>query len=125
MTGIGRTTFFYWKRTGATPHPRTLRPLWRLYALAQSLREVLGEGGVLAWLSSGSPSHREMLMAGDLEEVERRAHRLLFQQPSTPASRFRAVGEEDIQPLEQMALTERSGARPRRAARRPIVRRVR
>jgi len=122
MTGIGRTTFFYWKKKGAAPHPKTMRPLWRLHSLGEGVVRALGEGGAARWFNSGSPSPRELLMAGDTDAAENLAHRLLFQQPSFRESRFAALGEEDLQ-------REPSQAQPgtrtvRRASRRPVRRRL-
>jgi hypothetical protein len=76
---IGRTTIIYWRRTGATPRPSTVRGLWRLYGLAMSLRAVLGVAGTRSWLRSGTPSPLSLLEERDIGTFERLVARLAFE----------------------------------------------
>jgi len=125
ITGIGRTTFFYWRRTGATPQLRTLRPLWRVYSLAQAVQGALGRRGAQRWFNAGAPTPRELLLAGDFDEAELRAHRVVFQPTSTRRStRFFGIGEEDLESQEQVVAGSVGRRDPRQAERRAIPKRL-
>ncbi|MGA3058710.1 MAG: hypothetical protein ABSE70_11915 [Candidatus Limnocylindrales bacterium] len=78
MAGIGRTTPMYWRRTGTSPRPSTVRELWRLYGMAMSLQAALGTAGTRSWLRSGAPSPLSVLEAQDLGKVERLVARVAF-----------------------------------------------
>lgn len=116
MTGIGRTTLHYWRRTGADPRPSTVGPLWRLHALGRALAGSLGRDRALGWLRSGSPSPLDLLMNGDFAAVEDLASPWLFSQPSL---RYRgpslAVDEEPEPPVEGTAAES-----ARHSRRRPV-----
>ena len=78
VTGIGRTTILNWRRANAVPRPSTVRDLWRLHGVAVSLRSAVGAAGARSWVRVGSPSPLDLLLAGDIREVERRVARLAF-----------------------------------------------
>ena len=78
MAGIGRTTPMYWRRTGTSPRPSTVRDLWRLYGMAMSLQAALGTAGTRAWLRSGPSSPLALLEAKDLGKFERLVSRVAF-----------------------------------------------
>jgi len=78
MAGIGRTTPMYWRRTGTSPRPSTVRDLWRLYGMAMSLQAALGTAGTRVWLRSGASSPLTLLEAKDLGKFERLVSRVAF-----------------------------------------------
>lgn len=77
-TGIGRTTFLYWRRTGGTPRPATMRKLSRVHALVRAVVAHAGLEGTRAWFSSGTQSPLSLLLAGNLDELENKVHALVF-----------------------------------------------
>lgn len=79
--GIALRTVHHWKKSGATPRPRTVRTLWRLHALVHGLRRALGPDEATEWLRSGQPSPLDLIVAGDITAVEARARRVLFKEP--------------------------------------------
>jgi hypothetical protein len=85
MAGIGRTTPMYWRRTGTSPRPSTVRDLWRLYGIAMSLRAALGTAGTRSWLRSGASSPLSLLEAKDLGKFERLVSRVAFNPAYTRA----------------------------------------
>lgn len=96
ITGIGRTTFHYWRRTGADPRPSTVKPLWRLNAIGRAVAGRLGVDQALGWFRSGSPSPLDLLVRGDIGTVEELASRWLFTQPSLRRAEASLSVEEEI-----------------------------
>jgi hypothetical protein len=122
ITGIAKTTFFYWKRTGAKPYRKTSRPLWRFYGLAETIVRQVGEMHAPEWIREGDPSTLALLLEGDLDSAESRVHAMAFRQPDIRPDKFFAaegslVGEETEEPVDV-------GSRARRAHRRPVRRRL-
>jgi len=68
--GIGRTTVYSWQRENREPRRGTAQRLYEYHAVLSALRRRLGPEGLTLWLSAGEPSHRDLLLAGDLESVE-------------------------------------------------------
>lgn len=77
-TGIGRTTFHYWRREGGTPRPITMRKLLRVHALARAVVATLGADGARTWFSAGPERPLDLLLAGKIEAAEEAAAALLF-----------------------------------------------
>jgi hypothetical protein len=67
--GIGRTTPYAWRREGHEPRARTVRRLYELHAMLDAVRRQLGSSRFGGWLSTGSPSRRSRLLAGDIASV--------------------------------------------------------
>lgn len=92
----GPSVLHHWRkryRTGSPVRPRasTLEQLWRVHALVRAVAEAL-EGAdrgyaVRLWVRrpEDGTTPLELLLAGRVEEVERRARRLLFD-PTTRAT---------------------------------------
>ena len=118
ITGIGRTTFHYWRREGADPRPGTVRPLWRLTALAKAIDRSVGMRDGVGWLRAGSPSPLDLLLAGDLDSVEDLVSRSVF-----TGSSFRRheptvdLADDEAAPaVNRGSPARRSGRRPSRGA---------
>ena len=88
MTGIGKTTFHHWKRTGAEPRPATTYRLRSVHALIRALIAKMGRDAATAWLRTGTPSPLELLLNGKLARVERMAHDVLFDTSARDAHNF-------------------------------------
>jgi hypothetical protein len=95
VTGIGKTTFYHWKRTGAEPRPATTYRLRGVHALIRALIAKLGMAGMTAWLRTGTPSPLELLLNGKLAGVERLAHDVLFYTPAPDAHSFSGFAPYD------------------------------
>lgn len=79
--GIGRTTPLYWRRTGSSPRPSSVRRLWATYGLALGLKDRLGVAGSRSWLRTGRPSPLDLLSAGDWDGFANAARRKATSQP--------------------------------------------
>jgi hypothetical protein len=76
--GIGRTTVYSWQRENREPRRGTAQRLYEYHAVLSALRRRLGPEGLTLWLSAGEPSHRDLLLKGDLESVEGAVDTQLF-----------------------------------------------
>ena len=118
ITGIAKNTVHYWKRTGASARPSTVRKLWRVHTLVHALISQLGQTQAVEWLRAGPESPLNLLLAGDLEAVERKASRLLFRPPENPSDQADYVPfrpEQDFDEHVEQPATDQL----RRARRRP------
>jgi hypothetical protein len=117
MVGVGRTTPYTWKRDSREPRAATAQRIYEHHSTLDALRRRLGIGGLRRWLNEGVHPRRDVLLAGDLERLERDVHEVLFRR--VPAHRVDlAAAPEDTVPTE-MSPSERSlqpsGRRPRRS----------
>jgi hypothetical protein len=118
ITGIGRTTFHYWRRTGAEPRPSTVRSLWRLYALVMAIVRARGHEAGLGWLCAGTPSPLDRLLAGEINRVEDLSSGWLFDQPSIRRAERSVASEEEpgMYSVPATAPARRSGRKPARVS---------
>lgn len=98
-------------RTGSPVRPRagTVEQLWRVHALVRAMAEAL-EGAdhgyaVGLWVrrAEAGVTPLEMLLAGRVEEVERRARRLLFDPSARSAPPWRVAAvepDDDLGPVD-------------------------
>jgi hypothetical protein len=117
MVGVGRTTPYTWRRDGREPRAATSQRIYEYHATLDALRRRLGIGGLRRWLHEGVTPRRDLLLAGDLERLERDVHEILFR--FAPARRGDlAAAPEDTAPA-GVAPAGRSlrpsGRRPRRS----------
>lgn len=96
ITGVARGSFFYWQRTGATPYRKSLRKLWRLYALADAVVGKIGERAAAEWLRTGDPTPMNLLREGRIDEAENRAQMLVLADRSLQPSRYFTI--DDLRP---------------------------
>jgi hypothetical protein len=118
ITGIARTTLFYWKGGETVPRPAKLTPLLRLYALARALLGHFREPEeAAAWLRAGNPSPLQLLKRGDFDKVEDAVAALVFAESTVgyePQQALRPDEDVDVPVGSRMA-----DAKPaRRVARR-------
>jgi len=98
--GVGRTTPYTWEREQREPRAETARRLYQVHGTVAALVDQLGEPAATRWLAAGSPSPASLLRRGEVAEVNRLAHDLLFR----PAARRPAPGgfaveeEADVSP---------------------------
>lgn len=98
--GVGRTTPYTWEREQREPRAETARRLYQVHGTVAALVDQLGESAATRWLAAGSPSPGSLLRRGEVAEVNRLAHDLLFR----PAARRPAPGgfaveeEADVSP---------------------------
>ena len=78
LVGVGRTTPNAWAREGREPRPASARRLYQLHSVVSALVHRFGEGGAIHWLETGEPSPRDLIVAGNLQEVTRAAERALI-----------------------------------------------
>jgi len=115
MTGISRSAFFYWRRTGATPRSSNLRPLLRLHSLVGALVRRFSSDGALAWLAAGDPAPMDILLQGRMETAEDMFRRSLMTQPDRRERYSRRVDDSNV----ELELVEQPPPSSRRSARRP------
>jgi hypothetical protein len=117
MVGVGRTTPYTWKRDGREPRAATSQGIYEYHATLDALRRRLGIGGLRRWLHEGVMPRRDVLLAGDLERLERDVHEVLFRRAPTRRVDL-AAAPEDTAPA-GVAPSGRSlrpsGRRPRRS----------
>jgi AcrR family transcriptional regulator len=101
----GASLLHHWRqryRTGSPVRPRaaTVEQLWRVHALIRAVAEAL-EGadqsyavGLWARRPEDGVTPLELLLAGSVDEVERRAARLLFDRGARPAPYSRVAAAE-------------------------------
>ena len=93
--GVGRSTLFTWLNGTAAARPSSRRPLDKLLALTSQLLRTFGYVGARMWLESGTPSYRDLILAGRTEEVSRELSSLLrARRPLSERTRVREVDEE-------------------------------
>jgi hypothetical protein len=95
MTGVGRTTFYDWKRENRAPRPATTQRLRRLHGLVRAIRAELGFSEAADWFRTGTPAPIDLLLAGNYEGVERLAQQILFRQPYQRGPNFAAYAPYD------------------------------
>jgi hypothetical protein len=78
VTAVSRRTYFYWKQSQATPRPNTVRQLWKVYALVESVVRRLGEDGARSWLRSAPEPPLDLLRDGNIDFFQRAVSSLLF-----------------------------------------------
>jgi hypothetical protein len=93
ITGIGRSTLFYWRQTGNPPRGSNSRQVHRVHALASLLEKRFGPIGAQRWLQSGLERPWDTLIRGDVDTVEELARTALFRQAANYAG-SPAVGRE-------------------------------
>jgi len=117
MVGVGRTTPYTWKRDGREPRVGTSQRIYEYHATVDALRRRLGIGGLRRWLHEGVMPRRNVLLAGEIERLERDVHEALFRRapsqrvdlgaaPDDTAPAAAAQGGRSLRP---------SGRRPRRS----------
>ena len=112
VIGVGRTTPYTWERERREPRAETARRLFQMHGTVAALVDQLGEPAATRWLAAGSPSPASLLRRGEVAEVNRLAHDLLFR----PATRRPAPGgfvadeEADVSPA-ALARAARGGPR--------------
>lgn len=119
MVGVGRTTAYTWKRDGREPRAATAQRIYEYHATLDALRRRLGTGGLRRWLHEGVTPRRDVLLAGDLEHLEREVHDVLFRRAPTQRVDL-AAAPEDSSPAEvsgSEGSLRPSGRRPRRLRR--------
>lgn len=122
--GLTRGAVDTWRR-GREPQPRNARRLYRTHTMLKALRRRLGGLAELQhWLDGGSPSARELLLAGDLDAVDRMAAEQIFSGPAATYERVAAYIEQPVEASDVEASIEKSAAGPRRIARRAPRRRT-
>ena len=110
----GASLLHHWRqryRTGSPVRPRaaTVEQLWRVHALIRAVAEAL-EGAdesyaVGLWVRSpdeAGVTPLEQLMAGRVDDVHRRARRLLFDSSARPTPSWRMAGlerDDDLAPV--------------------------
>jgi hypothetical protein len=78
VTAVARRTYFYWKQSHTKPRPNTVRQLWKIYTLMESVVRHLGVDGVRSWLRSGMNAPLDLLRQGNVEAFQRAVSDLLF-----------------------------------------------
>jgi hypothetical protein len=121
ITGVGKTTFHHWKRTGAEPRPATTYRLRSVHALVRALIAKLGTAGASDWLRVGTPSPFDLLLQGKYGRVETMAHDVLFSQAGPPERNFSGFAPYDPETDFEM----RSPANPERLSQPLKPRRIR
>lgn len=116
ITGIGKTTFFDWRRTERTPRPSTIHKLLRLYAVARAMVDVRGATDAAAWFRTGQPAPLDLLRRQDFAGVEQAAAAVLFRRPKGRGidyTGFAPLPNFDIAPTDSSGLVRRTprGAR--------------
>lgn len=110
----GASLLHHWRqryRTGSPVRPRaaTLERLWRVHALVRAVAEALqgtDQGyAVQLWVrrAEAGATPLGLLLAGQVDEVERRARRLLFDRGPRATPPWRVAGlepEGDLEPAE-------------------------
>jgi hypothetical protein len=114
ITGVGRSTLFYWRGEGVLPRGRNARQLLRVHSLASLLVKRFGVDGARKWLHSGTPTPWDLLLVGQVEEAERLAKERLFGQPGPRPGASNSITDEIDVPVRS------ANERPlQRASRRP------
>lgn len=94
ITGIGRTTLFYWRRGEASPRASNLHQVMRLHALVSLLVKRFGNNGATSWLQLANPERWDRLIHGDLVWVEREVRTELMRQHA-PLTKSKEVTAEE------------------------------
>jgi transcriptional regulator with XRE-family HTH domain len=97
VLGVGRTTPYAWESGEREPQPANARKLYQIHNLVSSIFSTAGDTGTVAWLESGTPTARELLLAGQIEEATTKARELIFAE-NIEQPRFGAVVEGQQQP---------------------------
>jgi hypothetical protein len=114
ITGLSRSTLFYWKRTGASPRMSNSRQLLRVYSLASLLVRRFGAEGARRWWASDGQAAWVQLMSGDLLQAEELVRAQLFGTRQSPSRSGRVLPDEVSLPI-----TAGEGSGLRRATRSP------
>jgi DNA-binding XRE family transcriptional regulator len=112
VIGVGRTTPYTWERERREPRAETARRLFQMHGTVAALVDQLGEPAATRWLAAGSPSPASLLRRGEIAEVNRLAHDLLFRPAARRAAPggFAAEEEADVPPA-ALARAARGGLR--------------
>lgn len=112
VIGVGRTTPYTWERERREPRAETARRLFQMHGTVAALVDQLGAPAATRWLAAGSPSPASLLRRGEVAEVNRLAHDLLFRPAARRAAPggFAAEEEADVSPA-ALARAARGGAR--------------
>ncbi|HEX8103572.1 MAG TPA: hypothetical protein VF533_13230 [Solirubrobacteraceae bacterium] len=123
--GLSRGAVDTWRR-GREPQPRNARRLYRTHTMLKTLKRRLGGHAELQhWLEAGTPSAREMLLAGDLDAVDRMVSEIVFAGAPAASERIAAHVEELVEsPGTESSIETPATAKPRRVKRRPPRRRA-
>ena len=109
VTGLSPSVIHYWRRRHrenqpVRPRASSVEQLWRVHSALRSVAEALdgddsGYGVQMwAWSARDGDSPLDLLTRGDVDEVERRASRLLFDQsPRRPSSWRLAAPDVEIE----------------------------
>lgn len=69
VTGISRSAFFHWRKTGAQPRSGNVRQLTRAHSAVSLLVRRFGVEGARGWLHSDT-ARWDSLLHGDIEQTE-------------------------------------------------------
>jgi transcriptional regulator with XRE-family HTH domain len=94
LVGIGRTTPYAWERSHRRPRIRTVRRLYQVHALVSTLANRLGPTDYREWITSQTPSPRDLVLEGRLDEVVAMARETLFGRSHQPALSLGAATNE-------------------------------
>jgi len=94
IVGVGRTTPYAWERDAHEPRPSRAGKLYEYHSLLGSVLRSLGPTGLQTWLSSGIPSPRQRLVAGNLAAAYDAAHDLIFSTRYQPTTQLGALQDE-------------------------------
>jgi hypothetical protein len=116
ITGIGRSTLFYWQRNEGAPRAANARNINRLHALASLLVKRFGVKGAQSWIQNGPDRPWDYLIASDIASVEDLVRSTLFDQRGRNYAVRPTIGGEDLPPIAapSKASLVRSSRRPRR-----------
>jgi hypothetical protein len=116
ITGIGRSTLFYWRHSGSAPRAVNARNIDRLHSLASLLVKRFGIKGAQSWLHNGPSKPWDYLIDGDIASVEDLARTALFSQNGRNYAASPTIGADDLPPAAAPGKTSlvRSSRRPRR-----------
>lgn len=78
MTGISRSTLFYWKKDGVVPRNSHRRQILRLYSLISLIMRRFGRDGGLRWFDADGALAWSYIRGGDLDSAEQVVREKLF-----------------------------------------------
>jgi hypothetical protein len=122
ITGVSRAAFFYWRRPGTKPRSENAERVQHLFALTSLLVKRLGVRGARAWLHSGPTPAWDVLLAGDLTNLDRLVRQSMFPSRTIIPIPNKLPLDEVNQPLPAEPFQSDGG--PRRARRAPTRRRL-
>jgi hypothetical protein len=116
ITGIGRSTLFYWRRSGSAPRATNARNIDRLHSLASLLVKRFGIKGAQSWLHNGPSRPWDYLIEGEIASVEDLARGALFGQNGRNYAVSPTIGADDLPPAAAPGKSSlvRSSRRPKK-----------